>query len=254
MPNEKQDLLFWTGIMRDHAIFQNSALTSKEVPYIQKTIIFRNFFQKTMDKIESKDNFNENTPGLIEAVNDFINFKVSILKGLLTCKLEMNLPPTLISHQINEAMEFRLQLMYPEDYLKSIQDPIHFIELLNKWISDSSGHASAYASFLDPTESILSAEALEFKMKFDMLSVKGNELQMMMMQSESGNEALMLLIEEIEKVMKKFILYLQEILKLRSSCEVMAIGTLNPLLPDHMIREHKYYLDKINNYMKSKKC
>jgi len=234
--NKKEDLLFWIGVMRDHAIFQNSTFAPKEVQYIQKSMIFRDFFQTMMDKIKSEDNFKTNIPSLIDALNDFINFKRSILKGLLTCKLEISLSPTFINHQINEAIEFRFELICLESYLESLQDPMYFIELLKKWITDSSGHASAYGSFLDPTESILRDEALSFKMKFDMMSVKANELQMMMMQSRAGNESLMLLVEETEEMMKKFVLYLQKILKLRCSCKVMAIGTLTPLLPNHMIK------------------
>jgi hypothetical protein len=246
----KEDILFWVSIMRDHAIFQNSTLAPKEVSYIQKSAMFRDFFQNVMNMmIKSEDYLNKNTPSLVDALNDFINFKRSILKGLLTCQLEISLPPSFINHQINEAMEFRFELMSEESYLESIENPMNFIKLLKKWIADSSGHAAAYASFLDPTESIVRDEALKFKMNFDTLSVKANELQMMMMQSKSGSEALMFLVEEVAELMKRFVGYLKKILKLRNDCKIMAIGTLTPLLPDHMIREHEYILSKIDLYM-----
>ncbi|KZL94018.1 DUF2935 domain-containing protein [Clostridium magnum] len=252
MYKRKEDLLFWIGIMRDHSIFQSSTFAPKEVTYIKKSMMFRDFFQAVMDKVKSEYDLEMNIPSIMKALNDFINFKRQIVKGLLTCKLEINLLPSFISHQINEAMEFRFELMSPQNYLECLKRPICFIDFLKKWIADGSGHASTYASFLDPTESILRDEALAFKMKFDMLSVKANELQMMMMQSESGESALIMLAAQVEDLMKKFILYLEKMLKHRSECKVMAIGTLSPLLPNHMIREHKYSLNKINEYIENK--
>lgn len=251
---KKEDILFWLGVMRDHAIFQNSTFAPKEVIYIQKSMMFRDYFQTMIDKIKCEDDMDTHMRGLLDALNDFINFKRNILTGLLTCKLEISLPPSFINHQINEAMEFKFELTSPEAYLECIEKTMCFLDLLKKWIADSSGHASAYASFLDPAESILRNEALDYKMKFDMLSVKASELQMMMMQTGAGTEAVMLLTQETAELMRKFIDYLQKILNLRCKCMVMAIGTLTPLLPDHMIREHEYFLSKINEYMDNKKC
>lgn len=240
--------------MRDHAIFQNTALAPKEVPFIQKSMMFRNFFQTMMDKIKCEEDLNEHMQSLLNGLNDFINFKRSIIKGLLTCKLEISLPPSFINHQINEAMEFRLLLTSPEKYMECIESPVCFADLLKKWIADASGHAATYASFLDPTESMQREEALQFKMKFDMLSVKASELHMMMMRTGAGIGALMLLIEEFTELLKMFIAYLKKMQKLRANCMVMAVGTLSPLLPDHMIREHEYVLSKIEEFLDNKKC
>jgi hypothetical protein len=240
--------------MRDHAIFQNSTLAPKEVPYIQKTVMFRDFFQGMMDRIKSEDDLEKNTPAILEGLNDFINFKRNIIKGLLTCNLEISLPPSFINHQINEAMEFKFELTSTDKYMECLENPICFIDLLMKWIADASGHAATYASLLDPTEAILREEALEFKMKFDMLSIKANELSMMMKRTGAGIPALMLLVEQVEELLKLFIGYLKKILKLRASCKVMAVGTLTPLLPDHMIREHEHVLSKIEEFMKEQKC
>jgi hypothetical protein len=77
---------------------------------------------------------------------------------------------------------------------------------------------------------------------------------MMMLRTGEGIGALMLLIEEFTELLKMFIVYLKKMLKLRANCMVMAVGTLSPLLPDHMIREHEYVLSKIEEFLDNKKC
>lgn len=60
--------------------------------------------------------------------------------------------------------------------------------------------------------------------------------------------ALSNLNEEVRKKMYEFICYLSKIEKLRKACKAM--GNINPLLPDHMIREEKYYLASIQRALK----
>lgn len=251
---KKEDLLFWLEVMRDHAIFQNSTFSPKETQYIEKSMLFRDYFQSMINLVNNEESLNRLIPDINKAVDGFISFKINILRGLLRCNLEISLPPSLINHQIDEALEFRNELLSPESYQNVFRKPMSFISLLKVWLSDSSGHASAYASFLDPIESNLREEALSFKMKFDMLTIKADELQKMMMKSGEDERAFMLLVEETVELMRKFVLYLQKIKKYRAGCMVMAIGTLTPLLPDHMIREHEYFLNKLNEYLISNKC
>lgn len=244
---KKEDVLFWLGIMRDHAAFQISSLSYKEQVYVQKALGFMQSFENIAQRISSDENLEVMIPNITNVLKEFLTFKRKILKELVSCRLEMGLPPSLINHQINEGMEFQYALLAPDTYYKNFEKPMTFIYFLKSWITDSSGHAATYGSFLDPSEGLLRNEAISFKNSFDLLAVKVGELEITVMQSGDGEGAVDLLVMEAAELMKNFILYLQKIFKLRSECKVMGIGTLTPLLPNHMIREHEYFLKKVGN-------
>jgi hypothetical protein len=61
--------------------------------------------------------------------------------------------------------------------------------------------------------------------------------------------ALSLLIEEFIENTRKFIVFLERLEELRRNCQTMAMGTMSPMIPDHMIREHSYYIAKIEENM-----
>jgi hypothetical protein len=48
---------------------------------------------------------------------------------------------------------------------------------------------------------------------------------------------------EVAIKMNEFICYLDKVRELRQKCQLL--GDLNPLVPDHMMREEKYYLTHV---------
>lgn len=196
-----------------------------------------------LNRIESGESVETVYPPLLNGLTCFIEYKKMLLKGLLTCCLQMNLPPSLINHQINEAMGFRTLLTMPVQ--SKIDTPIELVNRLKIWLADSVGHAAGLAAFLDPAEGLLSEEIANFKGTFNKLLTKASELDMMLSKTCLRDGALKYLGEETVNLMEMFICFLEKVKKLRISCKVLGVGTLSPLIPDHFIREHKYFIEKI---------
>jgi hypothetical protein len=162
----------------------------------------------------------------------------------------MNFTPTHINHQINEAIEFRHLLIMPEESV--IDTPAELLTRIKIWLMDGSGHASVLMSFLDPSETLVAAEVQMFREKFDKLLIKVSELEMMLIRANVYKGALLLAEETIEW-MDNFTAFLEKFKKIRMQCEVLGNGTLSPLIPDHLIREQKYFVSKIKLYMENAK-
>lgn len=253
MPDLKKDIVFWTGIMRDHAMFHANAFTARETNYIKTAMYYRSYFQNAMKKIEgSNDIDKEMQSDILDVLESFIEYKKCILRGLLICNMQMNFPPTLVSHQISEAKEFKKLLMMPEQAV--IDTPLEMVSLLKIWLADGSVHAAGLMSFLDPSETLISAEADIFKGKLDKLFIKASELEMMLKRVELHDGALLLLADETVGLLEEFNGFLDGFIELRTQCKVLGNGTLSPIIPDHFIREHTYYISKIKAYVRTVKA
>lgn len=250
----KDELLFWTGIMRDHGNFQLDALAPKEKMYIENSTYYMNLFAQMHAEVESTDNLKPLYPKLIYALRCFIDYKRTILKNQLTCNLAINLPPGAINHQIIEANQFMMLLTAPEPrQMDDNMQTMMFVEKLKEWNSDSAAHAALMASFLDPNEELYIEQALAFKMNFLKLTNKTSELQMMLMFTGLQDGTLMQLGQESIQMLTEFNVLCEKIRELRQSCRVMAMGTFTPLVPDHFIREQTHWIMKIKEFMKQER-
>lgn len=253
MSELRRDIVFWSGIMRDHALFHENAFTAKEVSYLQTSMYYKNYFHNTLKKFENCKNIEEEMlSGLLAVLDSFIEYKKDLLRGLLMCRIQMNLPPTLINHQLNEAMEFRHLLIMPKESI--VGTAAELVSRIKIWLADGSVHASALISFLDPSETLIAAETQMFREKLDKLLKKASELEMMLEKVDLYNGVFMLLAEETIEWLENFTSFLDKIKELRDQCKVLGNGTMSPILPDHLMREHMYYISKIKTYMQNVKC
>ncbi len=248
MLNPTEELSFWSGIMEDHAEFFLLTLSYREGELIKKAEHYKTQFAQY--EMESKDistksnsNFSPNfITNVMATLLDFINFKRQLLRKLLQCQIEINLPPTFVNHQINEAMEFyrSLCMILSNEKVNPVSENI----LLHKiWLPDAAGHAASISGGLDPTEYLLKKEADEFKNTFEHLFIKATELGMELDRAELSDGSLKYLNEEVDDKITEFICYLDKIKDLRNNCS--ALSFLKPLFPDHMAREEIYYLSNI---------
>ena len=240
--------------MRDHTEFILTALSSREIEAINTAKFMQNGFNSIWNEAGSMMRVPEPkaVTGLLNRskamVLSMIGFKRALLQRLLKCEIELNLTPTFVNHMINEATEFYRTLC-------TIQSNIPFnktmenIRLHKIWMPDAAGHAANIAAELDAVETELVREAEDFRKIFDNLFIKANELGLMLERTGLENGALRYLNEEVHKAMGKFIVFLEKILRLRQQCK--ALGVLKPLVPDHMIREERYYLSRLQ---KLKSC
>lgn len=245
-----EDIFFWLGIMRDHADFQIMSFSPREMFYAQTAQNFKNAFINLRNRVKRVQQSSQRSyvfgRGLLNDILgvliSFINFKRILIRQLLLCNIELSLPPTFVNHMINEAVDFYYTICNP----RIITNPTMVNICLHRiWLPDAYGHAAAIASMLDPTEKMLIEEAREFKNTFVNLYIKANELGIMLERTGLSNSTLDQLNNEVKNTMDEFIHYLQKIRRLRALCRTM--GTIAPLLPDHMIREERYYLSKIKN-------
>lgn len=252
MPRIAQEINFWSGIMRDHGEFLLMTLSSREQQLVMTSQNFKNVFIQIHSESEELIN-NPNEEKEIELVRrtlpviiDFINYKMMLLKRLLECNIQLNLTPTFINHMINEATEFyrTLSMIQTTVPINNVQENI-FLHTI--WLPDAAGHAASIAAELDPTEAIYIKQADTFKELFNNLFIKSSELEKMLPRANLDDGSLTLLNEESIQSIKSFIEFLNIIKELRSKCKVM--GSLDPIMPDHMIREEEYYMSKILNFM-----
>ncbi len=237
------EMRFWTGIMRDHSEFILTSLSYNE----HEAINFANFYKESFIRLHEQSKANDTNLNLIlnqslSLLLSFINFKRILLRRSLQCQLNSSLPPTFYNHMINEAIQFYKTIMN----LKNDVQLNLFEENLNLhriWLPDAAGHAATIASELDPIEKSLIMEAKEFEKRFNNLTLKADELSMMLVRTCLINGALKQLNKEAMEEIKAFICYLNRIRELLLKCRIL--GTLKPLIPDHMIREENYYLEKI---------
>lgn len=248
MPFAAQELNFWSGIMRDHGEFQLLSLSSREPQFIMSSQNFKNLFQnielesEKLIKEPNDEKLNELIKHAMSVLTEFINYKKVLLKKLLECSIELKLTPTFVNHMINEAMEFN-RTFTTMNKIPSINVPLENVFLHTIWLPDAAGHAASIIADLDSTETSLIKEAKEFEKTFNNLFIKANELEKMLPRANFDSKALEYLNEEVVEHISNFILYLEKVKQLRESCK--ALGTLKPLIPDHMIREEKHYIFKI---------
>ncbi len=246
----KKEIEFWTGIMRDHGEFQYTNLSPKEVEAIQTAAYFMNLFKALHEEAKSftgeiaaQELANLVSKNMV-ALGQFIQFKRVLLTKLMQCDIELGLPPSFINHMINEAMEYHRVLCMAQGTIP-FNRALENIRLHKVWLPDASGHASSIAAELDPIETELIHKAEKFVKRFDLLFKKAFEMYKMFERTGLEDGGLEYFNKEVEEEIDKFICYLELVKEARGKCKVYATGLTSPLLPDHMQREEKYYMYRI---------
>lgn len=250
MLNIKEEILFWTEIMRDHSEFQFTNLSPKEVEYIAQTQYYMQLFESLHHEVKGMDSNSApmDEANLIQrnmtALLNFIQFKRILVYRLMTCEIELGMPPSFLNHMINEAMEYYRVLCMVQSTIP-INGALENIRLHNVWLPDASGHASTVSAELDPTEEKMIKRADYFVKRFDSLFKKAVEMYQIFERTGLQDGSLTYFNEEVRKEIEDFIFFLEEIKIGRERCFLQATGVFGPLMPDHMIREEKYYLYRI---------
>ena len=241
MLNPREIIYFWSSIMQDHADFFLTTLSYQETDFIKNAQYFKNEFNR-IEKDAGTDISNEYIDYICNTLNNFIDFKRNAIKRLLLCNIELGLAPTFINHMINEAMEFYRDLQKIKT--KSTLDPVKENILLHMiWLPDAAGHAAAIAADLDPVEKSYIKEAQMFEKRFNDMFVKSFELGKMLERTNLKDGTLHFFNIEVEERINDFIAFLSRLKNLRIQCRIL--GTVKPLMLDHMIREERYYLANI---------
>lgn len=172
----------------------------------------------------------------ISLTNALVQFKSSILEGMLQCRLFTFNFPLLIIHIRREAIFYiqqleRLQKHRVIDFVKEA------IEEESFWNRQMAEHAEFISHLLDPTESELIQTSDTFTARFDKLEQKALSVG-------QGKSAVGQLINEsiaATRALRDFKAAGTEGLL---TCKIKSI--IIPLLADHVLREANHYLRVLN--------
>lgn len=235
---------FWLQILGDHSRFILNALSPTEESFIEisnKFIdIFDGLLAKSHESLSNEDletlNHQAYTAGM-----KIREFKLDILTKQITDKITISLPPTFVSHMLNELDEYLSILTTIIKCKSPKKGPIH-LHLL--WLTDGSGHASTVASNLDMTQKELIKRSKEYSKEFDNLYLRTIDYNGYTRTNIFDFPALAKLNHDVNNVMGSFKNFLDA---LRDAIiENQVLGSLMPLAADHMSREECYYLTKLS--------
>mgnify|MGYP000011449397 CR=1 FL=1 len=236
---------FWLQIMGDHARIIFLSLAPTESEYImtaQKFIISLDELLKQAQNPLTPDDMlklNQDALALIKLLREF---KLELLRMSLSSDLKSHLSPTHINDMVNELEEYYLVLKTIINGKKPLFHPLHYHLL---WLSDSIGHAAIVSSSLDPAEKDAIVRVYDYEMQFNELFYKAYILKGCLRTQLKQFSALERLNNEAGMIAADFMGFLDKIRDQRMDQKIL--GSLTPLMADHMSREACYYLWKLSH-------
>jgi hypothetical protein len=235
---------FWLQILGDHSRFIFFSLAPTETEYIILAQEFILLFDKLLEDTqhisdeEALDSLNQNA---YEAASRLREFKLELLSMSLDADLKTQLPPSFINDMLNELEEYLYVLSNLRNNTSNLIHPIHYHML---WLSDAIGHAASIEAELDFVEADLIDQACRFRLQFQDLYMKSLIMNGYLRTELKRFPALVRLNEQATTVIQNFTDYLDSLRDKRTDRKVL--GTLMPLMADHMSREECYYLWKLS--------
>jgi hypothetical protein len=202
--------------------------------------LFDRLLEKARQNIGDQQ-MNELTMEAYKSAQEIRDFKLHILRRHLTGEIKIKLPPTFINHMLNELEEYLTILNFIISKNIPMANPVHHHLL---WLLDGAGHAYAVSTSLDDVERKLIEKSNEFRRDFSALHQKALEMAGYLRTKPKDFPALSRFNREAEQEMMAFVGFLENIGEMELKKELL--GTLNPLLIDHMLREECYYLTKLS--------
>ena len=247
---------FWLGILTDHTVFMFNSFSPKEKEDIQRTMAFNRSFEDLHNQVKALIDSSSIKETDIEAIImrsynltcDFLLYQQHILYKRLKYEVALEMTPTFLEHMIREGKEFLRQLRYLGDCMKLTLPhellPVRLSMHQHKlWLPDAAGHAAFIQEGLDMTEKELLEIARAFQKDFEGLFFKAYELKGMLDPEYPDIPAVVYMNEQAVEKTTCFVQYLARIKNLVEEKKVLSV--IEPLVPDHMMREEAYYLSKL---------
>lgn len=236
---------FWLKILSDHLVFIHEALAPDETETLTRVRELSDNLKNLWNSLGSDSGTtnhlaNSDHQAALNLAFQIRELKVNLLARHLSEKIKISLPPTFINHMLNEIDEY---ISLIEHYLETgtVKLP-NSIDLHLLWLPDAEGHAASVKAQLDPVEKNVMKDLKQLKHKFNHLFCKAVEFKGYT-RALSDFPARRYLDEEVNNEMNIFIRLLNEIRDLRMPPQLL--GTIQPLMLDHMIMEEQYYLSKL---------
>jgi hypothetical protein len=235
---------FWLQIMGDHSRFIFYSLAPTESEYIlvaQECIILFDRLLEQAHKQLSEVELNELSHKAYDATYRLREFKVELLSMSISSDLKSHLSPSFFNDMLNELEEYLFILNALMNGQNPLLHPLHYHML---WLSDAVGHSATLACELDMVEKDLSRRAGEYENTFRELYFKSLILNGFLRTRLEAFPSLDRLGERARDEIVSFMEFLENIRDQRMDKKVL--GTIMPLMADHMAREECYYLWKLS--------
>ncbi|MFC5602280.1 DUF2935 domain-containing protein [Sporosarcina koreensis] len=238
------ELHFWLQILGDHSRFMHDSLAPGQTAWIDTASAFIDRFDKLLDRSKQTLDQDEllSLVSLSKTESEAIReFKLAILKEQLVGSIKISLPPSLLNHMVNEVEEaIRLFSYLEKGETPPAVHPLHH-DLL--WLLDAAEHAGAIDANLDRVEKQLKKKSMKFTKEWEAFYLKAVEMTGFLRANVAKFPALDKFHSDVYLEMTIFKTFLKELEEMGLKKETL--GTLTPLLADHMAREECYYLMKL---------
>jgi hypothetical protein len=236
---------FWLQILGDHARFIYNALSPKETKAVERSQFFIHTFDQLLNHSRNPLSANQVdvlTEQALHGAREIRSFKLYLLEQHLSGEIAILLPPTFINHMINEVEEYlRILECLLAGHGVAELPAIHYHLV---WLPDAAGHAAAITSDLDMVEQKLQHTSRSFTKDFEDFYLKAVEMAGYLRTRLHDFPALQRFNHEVAWEMVLFKKFLRELEEM--DLDLKVLGTLTPLMADHMAREECYYLIKLS--------
>ena len=239
---------FWLQILGDHSRFIFYSLAPSESEYIATAQKFIIQFDELLDKAYQTLSEQEMTDLMKSAMDAALmlrEFKLELLAMSLQSDLKSHLSASFYNEMLNELEEYIQILLMLENQNVSQLHPLHYHML---WLSDAAGHAASIASELDTVEKDLIGQSYQFETQFLDLYLKALMMNGYLRTELGSFPSLNHLNEQAAAAILAFTELLDTLRDQRTDNKIL--GTLMPLMADHMSREECYYLWKLSQSTK----
>lgn len=237
---------FWLQIMGDHARFIMNALAPSESEAIRQAALFRDSFDRQLENVRSMpgdSELSEVNRLAYQQTGEFRTFKLQLLQRHLTSHIGYGHPPSFVNHMLNELEEYmRVLNALLAGQPAPLFHPVHHHLL---WLLDGYGHAATIAAAMDFVETAEIAAGRHFAEKFSHLYLKAVEMAGYLRTQVDRFPALSRFNKQAELEILLFQKFLIELEEMDMTSELL--GSLTPLMADHMYREECYYLTKLSD-------
>ncbi|HWT74496.1 MAG TPA: DUF2935 domain-containing protein [Mobilitalea sp.] len=253
--NKLSEHRFWLQIMGDHArfIFFSLAPTESElITLAQQFILLFDQLLNQSHKQLSETEVHELNRKAYEATYRLREFKLELLSMSLTPELKSSLSSSFINGMINELEEYMFILNSLMNGQNPLLHPLHYHML---WLSDAASHAATLAATSDYVEKNIIDQSYRYEIQFQDLFLKAMTMNGYLRTMLTTFPSLEKLNEQANNAISSFMEHLETLRDQRMDGKVL--GSMMPLLADHMSREECYYLWKLSqsvNNVKKPEC
>jgi len=240
----RDELHFWLQILGDHGRFIHDSLAPGQKTFIEQADAFIQQFDSLL--ADSKRSLDRRALLLLlqksKSASEMIRtYKLSIIREQLVGDIKISLTPTFLNHMVNEVEEAIRLFSYLEK--EEMPPPVHPLHHDLLWLLDAAGHAGAINDHLDRVERPLKKKSHKFMKDWDAFYLKAIELTGFLRTNATKFPALSKFHNDVHLEMTIFKAFLRELEELGLTKK--GLGTLTPLMADHMAREECYYLTKL---------